>query len=223
MVGPFGGLVEQWQQIVIFISIASMALGAFAAINQRNIKRLMAYSSIGHVGYALIGLCVGDEVGVRSVLIYLAIYLFMNIGVFACILNMRRDGAMVEGINDLAGMSRTHPMLAMALAILMFSMAGIPPFAGFFGKFYIFMGAIQAELYWLAVLGVLSSVVAAFYYIRIVQIVYFEEAGEPLDKSSSPELSFVITASGLFVAFFFVYPTPVLSAAAAAAASLFAG
>ena len=223
MVGPFGGLVEQWQQIVIFISIASMALGAFAAINQRNIKRLMAYSSIGHVGYALIGLCVGDEVGVRSVLIYLAIYLFMNIGVFACILNMRRDGAMVEGINDLAGMSRTHPMLAMALAILMFSMAGIPPFAGFFGKFYIFMGAIQAELYWLAVLGVLSSVVAAFYYIRIVQIVYFEEAGKPLDKSSSPELSFVITASGLFVAFFFVYPTPVLSAAAAAAASLFAG
>ena len=223
MVGPFGGLVEQWQQIVIFISIASMALGAFAAINQRNIKRLMAYSSIGHVGYALIGLCVGDEVGVRSVLIYLAIYLFMNIGVFACILNMRRDGAMVEGINDLAGMSRTHPMLAMALAILMFSMAGIPPFAGFFGKFYIFMGAIQAELYWLAVLGVLSSVVAAFYYIRIVQIVYFEEAGEPLDKSSSPELSFVITASGLFVAFFFVYPTPVLSAAAAAASSLFAG
>jgi NADH-quinone oxidoreductase subunit N len=223
MVGPFGGLVEQWQQIVIFISIASMALGAFAAINQRNIKRLMAYSSIGHVGYALIGLCVGDEVGVRSVLIYLAIYLFMNIGVFACILNMRRDGAMVEGINDLAGMSRTHPMLAMALAILMFSMAGIPPFAGFFGKLYIFMGAIQAELYWLAVLGVLSSVVAAFYYIRIVQIVYFEEAGEPLDKSSSPELSFVITASGLFVAFFFVYPTPVLSAAAAAAASLFAG
>jgi NADH-quinone oxidoreductase subunit N len=223
MVGPFGGLVEQWQQIVIFISIASMALGAFAAINQRNIKRLMAYSSIGHVGYALIGLCVGDEVGVRSVLIYLAIYLFMNIGVFACILNMRRDGAMVEGINDLAGMSRTHPMLAMALAILMFSMAGIPPFAGFFGKLYIFMGAIQAELYWLAVLGVLSSVVAAFYYIRIVQIVYFEEAGEPLDKSSSPELSFVITASGLFVAFFFVYPTPVLSAAAAAAASLFTG
>jgi NADH-quinone oxidoreductase subunit N len=223
MVGPFGGLVEQWQQIVIFISIASMALGAFAAINQRNIKRLMAYSSIGHVGYALIGLCVGEEVGVRSVLIYLAIYLFMNIGVFACILNMRRDGAMVEGINDLAGMSRTHPMLAMALAILMFSMAGIPPFAGFFGKLYIFMGAIQAELYWLAVLGVLSSVVAAFYYIRIVQIVYFEEAGKPLDKSSSPELSFVITASGLFVAFFFVYPTPVLSAAAAAAASLFAG
>ncbi len=223
MVGPFGGLVEHWQQIVIFISIASMLLGAFAAINQRNIKRLMAYSSIGHVGYALIGLCVGGEAGVRSVLIYLAIYLFMNIGVFACILSMRRDGAMVEGINDLAGMSRTHPMLSMALAIFVFSMAGIPPFAGFFGKLYIFLGAIEAELYGLAVIGVLSSVVAAFYYIRIVQLVYFEEADQPLDKSSGPELGFVITASGLFVAFFFVYPTPVLSAAAAAAAALFAG
>ena len=223
MVGPFGGLVEQWQQILIFISVASMALGAFAAINQNNIKRLMAYSSIGHVGYALIGLCVGGEEGVRSVLIYLAIYLFMNIGVFACILNMRRDGAMVEGINDLAGMSRTHPMLALALAIFMFSMAGIPPFAGFFGKLYIFLGAIQAELYGLAVLGVLSSVVAAYYYIRIVQLVYFEEADQPLDRSSGPELGFVITASGLFVAFFFVYPTPVLSAASAAAAALFSG
>ena len=223
MVGPFGGLVEQWQQIVIFISVASMALGAFAAINQRNIKRLMAYSSIGHVGYALIGLAVGGEAGVRSVLIYLAIYLFMNIGVFACILNMRRDGVMVEGIKDLSGMSRTHPMLAMALAIFMFSMAGIPPFAGFFGKLYIFLAAIQAELYGLAVLGVLSSVVAAFYYIRIVQIVYFEEADKPLDKSSGPELGFVITATGLFVAFFFLYPTPVLSSAAAAAAALFTG
>ncbi len=223
MVGPFGGLVEQWQQILIFISVASMALGAFAAINQNNIKRLIAYSSIGHVGYALIGLCVGGEEGVRSVLIYLAIYLFMNIGVFACILNMRRDGAMVEGINDLAGMSRTHPMLALALAIFMFSMAGIPPFAGFFGKLYIFLGAIQAELYGLAVLGVLSSVVAAYYYIRIVQLVYFEEADQPLDRSSGPELGFVITASGLFVAFFFVYPTPVLSAASAAAAALFSG
>ncbi|NQV83325.1 MAG: NADH-quinone oxidoreductase subunit NuoN [Rhodospirillales bacterium] len=223
MVGPFGGLVEQWQQIVIFISIASMALGAFAAINQRNIKRLMAYSSIGHVGYALIGLAVGGEAGVRSVLIYLAIYLFMNIGVFACILCMRRDGSMVEGIDDLAGMSKSHPMLALALAIFMFSMAGIPPFAGFFGKLYIFLGAIQAELYGLAVLGVLTSVVGAFYYLRIVQIVYFEEADEPLDKPSDPELVFVIAATGVFIAFFFAYPTPVLSAAAAAAAALFAG
>ena len=223
MVVPFGGLVGQWQQIVIFISIASMVLGALAAINQRNIKRLMAYSSIGHVGYALIGLAVGGETGVASVLIYLAIYLFMTIGVFACILCMRRDGTMVEGIDDLAGMSRSHPMLALALAIFMFSMAGIPPFAGFFGKLYIFLGAIEAELYGLAVLGVLASVVGAFYYIRIVQIVYFEEADEPLDKNPGKELVFVIAAAGVFIAFFFVYPTPVLSAAAAAAAALFAG
>jgi NADH-quinone oxidoreductase subunit N len=223
MVGPFGGLVEQWQQIIIFISIASMLLGAFAAINQRNIKRLMAYSSIGHVGYALIGLAVGGEAGVRSVLIYLAIYLFMTIGVFACILCMRRDGNMVEDIGDLAGMSRSHPMLALALGVFMFSMAGIPPFAGFFGKLYIFLGAIEAELYGLAVVGVLASVVGAFYYIRIVQIVYFEEASEPLDQSPGKELVAVIAAAGVFIAFFFVYPTPVLSAATAAAAALFAG
>ena len=223
MVGPFGGLVGEWQQIVIFISMASMALGAFAAINQTNIKRLMAYSSIGHAGYALIGLAVGTEAGIQSVLIYLSIYLMMNIGVFTCILYMRRDGHMVENIKDLAGMNRTHPMLALALTILMFSMAGIPPFAGFFGKFYIFVSAIEAHLYTLAIFGVLSSVVAAFYYLRIVQLGYFEDLEAALDKSAAPELAIVLTGTGLFVAFFFVYPTPILSAAAAAAASLFAG
>ena len=223
MIGPFGGLAADWQQIVVLVSIASMVLGAFAAINQRNIKRLMAYSSIGHVGYALIGLAVGTEAGIKSVLIYLAIYLVMNIGVFACILCMRREDTMVEGLQDLAGMSRTHPMLALALAILMFSMAGIPPFAGFFGKLYIFLAAIQAEFYGLAVIGVLASVVAAFYYLRIIQLVYFEDLHEPLDRQAGPELGIVITATGLFVAFFFVYPMPVLTAAAAAAAALFAG
>ena len=136
---------------------------------------------------------------------------------------MRRDGHMVENIKDLAGMNRTHPMLALALTILMFSMAGIPPFAGFFGKFYIFVSAIEAHLYTLAIFGVLSSVVAAFYYLRIVQLVYFEDLEEALDKSAAPELAIVLTGTGLFVAFFFVYPTPILSAAAAAAASLFAG
>jgi len=223
MVGPFGGLAQDWQQIVVLVSIASMVLGAFAAINQRNIKRLMAYSSIGHVGYALIGLAVGTQAGINSVLIYLAIYLVMSIGVFSCILCMRRDNVMVEGIRDLAGMSRTHPMLALALAILMFSMAGIPPFAGFFGKLYIFLAAIKAEYYGLAVIGVLSSVVAAFYYLRIIQLVYFEDLTEPLDKPAGPELGIVITATGLFVAFFFVYPGPILTSAAAAAAALFAG
>ena len=223
MIGPFGGLVGEWQQIVVFVSMASMVLGAFAAINQRNIKRLMAYSSIGHVGYALIGLAAGDETGIRGTLIYLAIYLAMNIGTFACILCMRRGDRMVEGIGDLAGLGKTHPMLALGLVVFMFSMAGIPPLAGFFGKLYIFLAAIEAGLYALAVVGVLTSVVAAFYYLRIVQMVYFEEPDDPLDKPVSRDLGLVIAAAGLVIVLFFVYPTPILNGAAAAAASLFAG
>ncbi|MAF94306.1 MAG: NADH-quinone oxidoreductase subunit NuoN [Rhodospirillaceae bacterium] len=223
MIGPFGGLVGEWQQIVVFVSMASMVLGAFAAINQRNIKRLMAYSSIGHVGYALIGLAAGGETGVRGTLIYLAIYLAMNIGAFACILCMRRGDRMVEGIDDLAGLGKTHPMLALGLVVFMFSMAGIPPLAGFFGKLYIFLAAIEAGLYALAVVGVLTSVVAAFYYLRIVQMVYFEEPDDPLDKPVSRDLGLVIAAAGLVIVLFFVYPTPILNGAAAAAASLFAG
>ncbi len=223
MTGPFGGLLEEWRQIVIFISMASMVLGAFAAINQRNIKRLMAYSSIGHVGYALIGLAVGTQAGIRGMLIYMAIYLFMNIGTFACILAMRRGDHMVEGINDLAGLGKTHPMLALGLSLFMFSMAGIPPLAGFFGKFYIFLAAVEAGLYALAVIGVLASVVAAFYYLRIVQIIYFEEPDEVLDKPVSRELGMVIAGTGVVITFFFVYPGPVLGAASAAAKALFAG
>jgi len=223
MVVPFGGLLAEWQQIVVFVSVASMLLGAFAAINQRNIKRLMAYSSIGHVGYALIGLCVGGEAGVRGMLIYLAIYLFMNLGTFGCILCMRRGDRMVEAIEDLAGLGKTHPMLGLAVAVFMFSMAGIPPLAGFFGKLYIFLAAIEAELYGLAVIGVLSSVVAAFYYLRIVRLVYFDEPVEALDRPVDRELGIVITVTGLVVAFFFAYPTPILAGASAAAASLFGG
>ncbi|MEE9317475.1 MAG: NADH-quinone oxidoreductase subunit NuoN, partial [Rhodospirillales bacterium] len=223
MVGPFGTLLAEWQQIVVFISVASMMLGAFAAINQRNIKRLMAYSSIGHAGYALIGLAVGNEAGIRGMLIYLAIYLFMNIGTFACILCMRRGDKMVEGIDDLAGLGKTHPMLALAITVFMFSMAGIPPLAGFFGKLYIFLPAIEEGLYGLAVIGVLSSVVAAFYYMRIVQIMYFEDTDQVLDKPVGRDLGLVITATSLVITFFFVYPAPVLAAAAAAAKALFAG
>ena len=223
MIGPFGGLVAEWQQIVVFVSMASMTLGAFAAINQRNIKRMMAYSSIGHVGYALIGLAAGDETGVRGTLIYLAIYLAMNIGTFACILCMRRGERMVEGIDDLAGLGKTHPMLAWGLVVFMFSMAGIPPLAGFFGKFYIFAAAIEAGLYALAIVGVLTSVVAAYYYLRIVQMVYFEEPADPLDKPVSRDLGLVIAVTGLVIVLFFVYPAPILNSAAAAAASLFGG
>ena len=223
MVGPFGDLIAQWQQIVVFISIASMLLGAFAAINQHNIKRLMAYSSIGHVGYALIGLAVGDAVGVRAILVYMSIYLFMNLGTFACILCMRRNNRMVEEIDDLAGFSKSHPMVAAAMAIFMFSMAGIPPLAGFFGKFYIFLAAIEAHLYALAIIGVLSSVVAAFYYLRIIKVMYFDELAESLDKPIGREMATVLVGTGLVVLLFFSFLAPVVAGAEAAAAALFAG
>jgi NADH-quinone oxidoreductase subunit N len=209
--------------VVVFISIASMVLGAFAAINQNNIKRLMAYSSIGHVGYALIGLAVGGQGGVRGLLIYLAIYLFMNIGTFACILAMKRGGTMVEGIDDLAGLSKSQPLLTLALAIFMFSMAGIPPLAGFFGKLYIFLAAVEAKLFALAVIGVLSSVVAAYYYMRIVKVMYFDEPAEAFDKLVGREIGVVLVGASVLVLLFFVYPGPLLDQAAAAAAALFPG
>ncbi|MEE8273496.1 MAG: NADH-quinone oxidoreductase subunit NuoN [Alphaproteobacteria bacterium] len=220
MMHPFGDLIGQWQQIVVFISVASMLLGAFAAIGQNNIKRLMAYSSIGHIGYALIGLAAGTGEGVRGVVIYMAIYLAMNVGCWGCILAMRRQGRMVEGITDLAGLSRTQPLMALAMGIFMFAMAGIPPLAGFFGKLYIFLAAIEAELYALAVIGVLSSVVAAFYYLRIVKLMYFDEAADPFDRPVGREISVVLAATGLFTLLFFVYPAPLLEGARAAAAAL---
>ncbi|MEQ8967172.1 MAG: NADH-quinone oxidoreductase subunit NuoN [Azospirillaceae bacterium] len=223
MVGPFGDLVAQWQQIVVVTSLLSMALGAFAAINQTNIKRLMAYSSIGHIGYALVGLAAGTPEGVRGVMIYMAIYLAMNIGTFACILTMRINGRMVEGIDDLAGLSRSNPMLAVVLAIFMFSMAGIPPLAGFFGKLYVFMAAIESGLYVLAVVGVLTSVVACFYYIRIVKLMFFDEPTEAFDRPIGRDMATVIAASGVFTTFFIVFPGPVVDTAARAALSLFPG
>ncbi|MFO1119076.1 MAG: NADH-quinone oxidoreductase subunit NuoN [Rhodospirillales bacterium] len=223
MIEPFGDLLPQWRQIIVFISIASMLIGAFGAIGQTNIKRLMAYSSIGHVGYALIGLAVGGEEGVRGVLIYMAIYLIMNLGAFTCILCMRRREQMVEEIADLAGATRSTPVMALALAVFMFSMAGIPPLAGFFGKLYIFLAAVQAHLYTLAVIGVLSSVVAAFYYLRIVKLMYFDQSEEPLDRNYGPELRLVMLGTAFVIVLFFLYPEPILSSAGAAAASLLAG
>ena len=223
MVGPFGDLVEQWQQIIVFISIASMVLGALAAINQSNIKRLMAYSSIGHVGYALIGLAPGSEVGVRGVLVYLAIYVFMTAGTFACILCMRQKGRMVEEIADLAGLSKTHPVMALALAVFMFSMAGIPPLAGFFGKLYVFLAAIEAELYALAVIGVVASVLGAFYYLRIVKLMYFDEPIEDFDRPLGWEMTGVLAASSVVIVLFFAVPGLIVEGAAAAAAALFPG
>ncbi|MDE0779310.1 MAG: NADH-quinone oxidoreductase subunit NuoN [Alphaproteobacteria bacterium] len=222
MLEPFGALVLEWQQVIWFISLASMMLGSFAAIVQTNIKRLMAYSSIGHMGFVLVGLAAGNEQGVTGILLYLTIYLFMNIGTFGCILAMRRGGQMVEDINSLAGLSKTNPMMALALAIFMFSMAGIPPLGGFFAKFFVFKAAIDAELYVLAVAGLLTSVVGAFYYLRIVKLMYFDESAEPFDKFLGREISVLVTVTAVITAFFFIGLGPVLTGAQTAAAALFA-
>ncbi|HZL40230.1 MAG TPA: NADH-quinone oxidoreductase subunit NuoN [Pseudolabrys sp.] len=216
----FPGITHEWQQIVVFVSIASMALGAFAAIGQRNIKRLMAYSSIGHMGFALVGLAAGTSEGVQGVLIYMSIYVAMVLGTFACILAMRRDGTYVETIADLAGLSRTHPATAFFLAMLLFSLAGIPPLAGFFAKYFVFLAAIKAGLYVLAVIGVLTSVVGAFYYLSIVKIMYFDEPAQKFQNMPGL-LRIVLGVSGLVNILFFVYPAPLLGAATAAAKSLF--
>jgi NADH-quinone oxidoreductase subunit N len=220
VLGAFPGVAGDWQQIVIAVSVASMVLGAFAAIGQRNIKRLMAYSSIGHVGYALVGLAPGTPEGVAGVLIYLAIYVAMTLGTFACILSMKRDGQHVEDISALAGLSRTQPMLAFIFAMLMFSLAGIPPLAGFFAKFYVFIAAIQAGYYWLAVVGVVTSVVGAFYYLAIIKTMYFDEPAQGFEPMPA-KLMVVLAVTSIFVLFYFVVPSPLIAAADSAARSLF--
>src|SRR6202140_1743149 len=216
----FPGITSQWQQIVVFVAMASMALGSFAAIGQRNIKRLMAYSSIGHMGFALVGLAAGTTDGIEGVLVYMAIYLAMTLGTFAVILAMRRDGQMVEGISDLAGLARTNPTMAFFLAMLLFSLDGIPPLAGFFAKFYVFLAAIKAGLFVLAVIGVVTSVVGAYYYLSIVKIMYFDEPAKAFAPMAY-ELRIVLAVTGLFNLLFFVYPGPLIAAATAAAKSLF--
>ena len=218
--GPFHELAGQWDQIIIFVSVASMGLGAFAAIGQKNIKRLMAYSSIGHVGYALVGLSAGTPEGIRGVIVYMLIYMVMTLGGFACILAMRQRGQMVEEISDLSGLSKTNPSLALALAIFMFSMAGIPPLAGFFGKLYVFLAAVDEGLYGLAIFGVLASVVGAYYYIRIVKVMYFDQPTDGFDRPVGAELSAVLAGTGIITLFFFAYPAPILAGAEAAAAAL---
>ncbi len=220
VVDPFASITPDWQQIITFISIASMVLGAFAAIGQRNIKRLMAYSSIGHMGFALVGLAAGTEAGVRGVILYLVIYMAMTLGAFACILAMRRKEGMVEDINDLAGLAKTHPLMAFLFAMLLFSLAGIPPLAGFFAKFYVFLAAIEAGLYVLAVIGVLASVVGAYYYLRIIKIMYFDEPA-PGFEPMAPELRVVLGVSGIFILFFVLVAGPIGSAATTAAKTFF--
>ncbi len=216
----FASLVGAWQILVVIVSIASMVLGALAAIGQTNIKRLMAYSSIGHMGYALIGLAVGNAIGIRGTLVYMVIYVFMTAGTFGCILAMRRRGRAVEQISDLSGLASTDPALALAMAVFMFSLAGIPPMSGFFAKLYIFLASVQGGLWALAVIGVLTSVVGAFYYIRIIKVMYFDAATEGFDARPT-SLSFVVAVTGLFTGFFFLFPAPVVAAAQAAADVLF--
>jgi NADH-quinone oxidoreductase subunit N len=220
MVGPFGHQLIAWQQLIVVVSVASMILGSLAAIGQQNIKRLMAYSSIGHMGYALIGLAVGTPEGIRGVLVYLIVYVFMSAGTFACIIAMRRRSRALEDITDLSGLARTDPGLALAMAVFMFSMAGIPPLSGFFGKLYVFLAAVQGGMWALAIIGVLTSVIGAYYYLRVVKVMYFDAPAEPFDPRPA-SLSFVAAVTGLFTTFFFIFPAPFVGAAQAAAKALF--
>ena len=217
---PFGHLTPQWTGLIVLVSIGSMGLGALAAIGQSNIKRLMAYSSIGHMGYALVGLAVGTSEGVRGVLVYMVTYVFMSAGVFACIIAMRRRGRALEQISDLSGLARTDPGLALAMAVFMFSMAGIPPFSGFFAKLYVFYPAVQSGYWTLSVIGVLTSVVGAFYYLRIIKVMYFD-AAEPAFDMRPPSVSFVAGVGALVTSLFFVFPAPLVAAAQQAARVLF--
>jgi NADH-quinone oxidoreductase subunit N len=220
LIQAFGTDAAEWRQIVVFISIASMGLGSFAAIGQRNIKRLMAYSSIGHVGYALVGLSAGTQDGVNGVLVYMAIYMAMTVGTFGCILAMRTKDGSVETIEDLAGLSKSQPAFAFVLMVLMFSLAGVPPLAGFWAKWYVFSAAVDAGLVPLAVIGFLTSVVGAFYYLRVVKVMYFDD-GPARFVPLSGVLKAVLALCGVVVILFGLVPTPIVTAATAAAKSLF--
>ena len=204
---PFINVIGQWQMIIIFISLASMILGAVAAIGQTNIKRLMAYSSIGHMGYALSGLATGSNEGIQGTLIYLSIYLLMNLGIFSCIFMMRRKDIFYEDIQDLSGLSKNHPIISFCLLVLLFSLAGIPPLAGFFAKFYIFMAVIKAEMYVLAIMGLITTVISAFYYLRIIKIIYFDESKEMFEMDQNFGLRISLVLSTIIILVYFIYPS----------------
>ena len=207
---PFLNMMDQWQTIIIFLSIASMLFGAIAAIGQTNLKRLVAYSSISHIGYALAGLSTGTNSGIQSSIIYIVIYMVMNIGLFSCIFMMKRNDSYFEDITDLSGLSKNHPLLSMSLLIILFSLAGIPPLAGFFAKFYIFKIVIEESMYFLAIVGLLSTVVAAFYYLRLIKIIYFDEEKEKYDNDHSIWLKFSLTISTILILFYFMSPNKLL-------------
>jgi NADH-quinone oxidoreductase subunit N len=219
LTGPFGDLSAQWGQVIWVVSAGSMILGGFAAIGQRNIKRLMAYSSIGHVGYALMGLAVLNDTGFRGVLVYMAIYVVMNLGTFAVLVAMRRNGRALEEVDDLAGLGRTDPAMALWMAVFMFSMAGIPPLAGFFGKLYVFLAAVQAGYWTLAIIGILTSVVASYYYLRIVKVMYFDAPVAAFDARPA-SLTVVMAGTGLLTLLFFLFPAALIGAAQVAVSAL---
>ena len=207
---PFLNLIDQWQMIIIFLSIASMLFGAIAAIGQTNIKRLIAYSSIGHIGYTLAGLATGSNEGIQSSIIYISIYIIMNLALFSCLLMLKRNNQYYEEIGDLSGLSKNHPLLSLSLLIILFSLAGIPPLAGFFAKFYIFKAVLEQSMYFLAIVGLLSTVVAAFYYLRIIKIIYFDAEKEKYDQDHNMWLKFSLTFSTILILFYFIFPSQLI-------------
>ena len=207
---PFLNLIDQWQMIIIFLSIASMLFGAIAAIGQSNIKRLIAYSSIGHIGYTLAGLATGSNEGIQSSIVYISIYVVMNLALFSCLLMLKRNNQYYEDIEDLSGLSKNHPLLSVSLLVILFSLAGIPPLAGFFAKFYIFKAVIEQSMYFLAIVGLLSTVVAAFYYLRIIKIIYFDKEKEKYDEDHSLWLKFSLTFSTILILLYFIFPSQLI-------------
>ena len=207
---PFLNLIDQWQMIIIFLSLASMIFGAIAAIGQTNIKRLIAYSSIGHVGYTLAGLATGTNEGIQSSIIYITIYIVMNLALFSGLLMLRRNNQYHEDIEDLSGLSKNHPLLSISLLIVLFSLAGIPPLAGFFAKFYIFKAVLEESMYFLAIVGLLSTVISAFYYLRIIKIIYFDNQKDQYDNDHSLWLKFTITLSTILVLIYFIFPSQLI-------------
>jgi len=207
---PFVNLFDQWQMIIIFLSIASMLFGAIAAIGQTNIKRLIAYSSIGHIGYTLAGLATGSNEGIQSSIIYISIYIIMNLALFSCLLMLRRKDQYYEDIDDLSGLSKNHPLISLCLLVILFSLAGIPPLAGFFAKFYIFKAVLEQSMYFLAIVGLLSTVIAAFYYLRIIKIIYFDKEKEKYDSDHNLWLKFSLTTSTILILLYFIFPSQLI-------------
>ena len=208
---PFVNVIDQWQLIIVFLSLASMIFGAVAAIGQKNLKRLIAYSSIGHMGYALAGLCVGTNQGIQSSILYISIYLVMNLGFFSCLFMLKRNNTYFENIDDLSGLSKNHPLISLSLMVVLFSLAGIPPLAGFFAKFYIFKAILDQSMYYLAIIGLLTTVIAAFYYLRIIKIMYFDLEKEKYDQDHNLGLKFTLALSTILIMFYFIYPSKLLN------------